>query len=361
LCVPMLAAGVLIARGHPRNAVGAVVAALGLVLTADFAFDAWAGAAVRGDVAGVGWAVLLYQEDWIPVFGVLALLLLLFPDGRPPGPRWRWPVWLAVASTAAALLAASFRGAPFDPPYTSVERPLPEVAGGGVMALALAALTLALVLAAAAAIVRFRRSRGVERTQMKWLAAAAALLPVAIVVGTVDGVVNDDPGPATAIAFFAAILALTAAVVVAMLRHGLYDVDRVISRTIAWIALTLVLAAGAAALALLVAEPLGGGSAAGAAAAAVAAALAFDPLRRRLQRLVDRRFDGDRWRAVARVEAFADRLHDGEEAPEGIEGVLREALGDPGLRLLVWLPGPGAYATLDGSPAAPPAPGRARP
>jgi signal transduction histidine kinase len=357
LTAPMAAAGVLIARGHPRNAVGPIVAALGLVLALDFALDAWAGAALRGDVAGLGWAALLYQEDWILVFGVLALLLLLFPDGRPPGPRWRPAVALAIAAPLIALLLAAFRDAPLDAPYEAVARPLPEVVGEGPVFGAVLLLGLALVLAAAACIVRFRRSRGVERTQMKWLAAAAATLPLAIVVGTVDGVLTDEPGPATAIAFFTAILALTAAVAVAMLRHGLYDVDRVISRTIAWIALTVVLAAGAVVLALLVAEPLGGGSTAGAAVAAVAAALAFDPLRRRLQRVVDRRFDRDRTRAIERVEAFADRVHDGAAAPEGIEGVLREALGDPGLRMLVWLPGPGAYTGLDGAPAVPPEPG----
>jgi signal transduction histidine kinase len=225
----------------------------------------------------------------------------------------------------------------------------------------LLALIAALVLAAVAMILRFRRSRGVERTQMKWLAAAAVLLPIAIVAGTVDGVLNDEPTLITFIPFVAVYVGLVAAVVVAMLRHGLYDVDRVISRTIAWLTLTLVLAGIAVVLALVVADPLGGGTTAGAAVAAVAVALAFDPLRRRMQRVVDRRFDRDRSRAVERVEAFAALLHDGAAAPEGIEDVLRDVLGDPGLRLLVWLPDPGTYASLDGVAVAAPAPGPGRP
>ncbi len=98
--------------------------------------------------------------------------------------------------------------------------------------------------------------------------------------------------------------------------------------------------------------PLGGGSIAGAAIAGVAAALAFDPLRRRLQRIVDRRFDRDRSRAVGRVEAFTARLRDGTAEPEGIERVLREALGDPYLRLLVWLPEHGDPRRRDGDGAA---------
>jgi len=319
--------------------------------------SAWASAADHGAVAGLGWAVALFQSDWIPVFGVLALLLLLFPNGRPPTPRWRPAVALTVAATLAGLGVTILRDAEFDAPYADVPAPVGALSGAAAAAATacvLAALIAALVLAAVAMILRFRRSDGVERTQMKWLAAAAVLLPLAIVAGTIDGLLNDEPTLLTFLPFLAVYAGFVAAVVVAMLRHGLYDVDRVISRTIAWVALTVVLAAGAVAVAVLVADPLGGGSTAGAAVAAVAAALAFDPLRRRVQRAVDRRFDRDRARAIERVEAFADRVHDGQAAPEGIEAILRDVLGDPGLRLLVWLPGPEAYAGLDGAPAAAP-------
>ena len=360
IAAPALLAGVVIARGRPRNPVGAIVAALGLIAALDVMLSCWASAAVNGEVGGAGWAVALYQADWIPVFGALALLLLLFPDGRPVSPRWRPVVWFAAGATLASFATAFIRADAFDDPYAGVDPPLGVASGaasGVLTAVSLLALTAALVLAAVAMILRFRRSRGVERTQMKWLAAAAVLLPVAIVAGTVDGVLNDEPTLITFITFVAVYVGLVTAVVVAMLRHGLYDVDRVISRTIAWVALTLVLAAAAVGLALLVAEPLGGGSTAGAAVAAVAVALAFDPLRRRLQRAVDRRFDRDRSRAVERVDAFAELLHDGRGAPEGIEAVLREVLRDPGLRLLVWLPGPATYAGLDGVPEAAPPPG----
>jgi signal transduction histidine kinase len=349
--IPALVAGVAIARKRPANAVGPIVAGLGLVPALDVAFDAWAGAAVDGHVAGAGWAALLYNSDWIPVFGLLALLLLLFPDGRPPGPRWRWAVWLAIGAPVLVAVIGAFRDEPFDAPYADVARPLPALPDGldaVLSAVGLVALLAAVVLAAIAMIVRFRRSRGVERIQIKWLAAGAILLPVALVAGIAEGTVTDGTGPVTLVSFLAAYLALTGAVAVAMLRHGLYDVDRVISRTIAWLAMSIVLAAGVIAVALVVAVPLGGGSTAAAAAAAVAAALAFDPLRRRLQRVVDRRFDRDRTSAVARVEAFAARLRDGTAEPEDIEAVLRETLGDPGLRLLVWLPEHGVHADLAG-------------
>ncbi|MBJ7456803.1 MAG: histidine kinase dimerization/phosphoacceptor domain-containing protein, partial [Thermoleophilia bacterium] len=363
IAAPAVAAGVVIARGRPRNPVGAIVAFLGLLPVLDLLWICWAGAAVRGDVPGASWAVLAYQGDWIPVFGALALLLLLFPDGRTPGPRWRPVVTLAVVATLAAAAVSSLRDTPFDSPYAGVERPMPvlsSAASSVLMSAALIALTAALALAAAAMIVRFRRSRGVERIQIKWLAAAAVLLPVAIVAGTADGLLSDEPGLLTVIPFAVVYLGLLSAVIVAMLRHGLYDVDRVISRTITWMALTLVLAGAAVLVALVVADLLGGGTTAGAAVAAVAATLAFDPLRRRLQRVVDRRFDRDRSRAVDRVEAFAARLHDGEAAPEGIEAVLRDALGDPALRLYVWLPGAGVHADLGGNPADPGTPPEGR-
>ena len=262
VAAPALAAGIAIARGRPRNPVGAIVAGLGLVTVLDAMLAAWADAAVHGEVAGAGWAVALYQADWIPVFGILALLLLLFPDGRPASPRWRPVVWLAAGATLVLVrrgphprrhLRRSLRR----------RRPAPGIASGatsGVLTgVSLLALTAALVLAAVAMILRFRRSRGVERTQMKWLAAAAVLLPIAIVAGTIDGLLNDEPALLTFLPFVAVYVGLVAAVVVAMLRHGLYDVDRVISRTIAWMALTLVLAAIAVALAVLVADLLGGG------------------------------------------------------------------------------------------------------
>jgi len=356
--VPALAAGVAIARSRPGNPVGAIVAGLGLVPALDVAFEAWADAGVHGQAAGGEWAAQLFDSDWIPVFGLLALLLLLFPDGRPVGPRWRGVVGLAIL-----FLAGMVRDEPFDEPYAEVAHPLPALPGPASSALSVVGmigLLAAVVLAAAAMIVRFRRSRGVERIQIKWLAAAAILLPVALVAGIAEGVVTDGTGPVTVISFLVAYLALTAAVAVAMLRHGLYDVDRVISRTIAWLAISLVLVAGAIAVALVVAVPLGGGSTAAAAAAAVVAALAFDPVRRRLQRMVDRRFDRDRSRAVERVEAFAALLHDGAAAPEDVEALLREVLGDPGLQLLVWLPGSGTYVRLDGVavPAPVPGPGR---
>lgn len=360
---PALLAGLAIARRQPANPVGPIVAGLGLLPALDVALEAWAAAAMHGQADGAGWAALLFQSDWIPVFALLSLLLLLFPNGRPVGPRWRWAVGLAVVAPFIALAATTFRDEPFDAPYADVARPLPllpDLPEAVLSTIGLGSLLAAVVLAAISVIVRLRRSRGVERTQIKWLAAAAMLLPVALVAGTVEGALIDGTGPVTLVTFLGAYLALIGAVAVAMLRHGLYDVDRVISRTIAWLALSVLLVAGVVTVALVIAVPLGGGSVAGAAVAGIAAALVFDPLRRRLQRVVDRRFDRDRARAVGRVEAFASRLRDGAAEPEDIEGVLRDALGDSDLRLLVWLPEHATHADLTGSEQPVPTPGGGR-
>ncbi len=350
--VAMVVAGVLIARRRPRNAVGAVLALLGAAAAIDLVAAVWAAAASAGDVGGAGWAVAPLQGTWVLFFLALAWLALLFPDGRPPSPRWRAPV--AVAPVAVLLILAGGLLAPetFDAPYAAVAHPvatLPAPTAGAFRLVGLLLLLGTLVLAAAAIAVRARRATGVERMQMKWLAVAAPLVPLAVAAALIEAVVTGDVGVVGAVALWLCILALPAAVSVAMLRHGLYDVDRLISRTLAWALLTILLAALFAAVALTVALGVGGRSAVGTGVAALAIAAAFGPLRRRLQRALDRRFDRDAFHAVASVEAFTRELRDGRAEPDGIEEVLRRALGDPGLRLFVWLPDGETHVDMAGA------------
>lgn len=349
----MVVAGLLIARRRPRNAVGAVLALLGAAAAVDLTAAVWAAAAVAGDVGGAGWAVALLQSTWVLFFLALAWLALLFPDGRPPSPRWRAPV--AVAPVAVALIMAGGLLSPqsFDAPYAAVAHPvaaLPAPAGDALRTVGLGLLLVTLVLAAAAIAVRARRATGVERLQMKWLAVAAPLVPLAVAAALVEALVRGDVGVVGGVALWLCILALPAAVSVAMLRHGLYDVDRLISRTLAWALLTILLAALFAVVALTVALAVGGRSAVGTGVASLATAAAFGPLRRRLQRVLDRRFDRNAFHAVASVEAFTEALRDGRAEPDGIEGVLRRALSDPALRLFVWLPDAEMHVDMAGAP-----------
>jgi signal transduction histidine kinase len=134
------------------------------------------------------------------------------------------------------------------------------------------------------------------------------------------------------------LLALPAATGVAVLRHRLYDIDVVINRTLVYAVLTAGLAAIYAAISLLLGVALGAGSTLPTAAATLAVALAFRPLRSRVQILVDRRFDRARYEGLRTVEGFLEDLRAGRAAPEATGGVLAEALGDPDLELFFWLP-----------------------
>jgi signal transduction histidine kinase len=361
--IPALAAGVAISRRRPGNPVGPLMAVLGLYPALDAMLEAWASAGIHGEVAGAGWAAGLYQSDWVLVFVAIALTLLLFPDGRPVSPRWRPVVVLALVAAPVGLMSDILNPDPFESPFEAAPHPmatLSEGAGAVYRSVSWLLLLTTLVGAAASAIVRFRRSRGPERAQMTALACSAALLPFAFVASSIEAAIAGGVGPVTFASFVLVYLAVVAAVTFAMLRRGLYDVDRLVSRTIAWGLLSVLLAGAFAAVALTVALPLGAGSAVATGVAGVAAALAFNPLRRRLQAIVDRRFDRDRTRAVGEVEAFAAALHDGVAQPEGIRDVLRSALGDPSLELLVWLPEAATHADLAGEPRPLPVPDEAR-
>jgi signal transduction histidine kinase len=133
--------------------------------------------------------------------------------------------------------------------------------------------------------------------------------------------------------------AIAAAIGVAITRYRLYEIDGLVSRTLAYAVLTAGLAATFGAVSLSLGVAIGSGSTLPTAAATLAVALAFGPLRSRVQRMVDRRFDRARYEGLGKVECFLDELRAGRTAPEGIGDVLAQALGDPTLELFFWLPG----------------------
>jgi hypothetical protein len=171
------------------------------------------------------------------------------------------------------------------------------------------AIVLASVLAGAVSLLlRFRRARGVERLQLRWLALAAGLAGSLLLVTLVAGGLGLDPVVLTSISLCVALLPLATGA--AILRYRLYDLDRVISRTVAYGLLTVLLALGYAAVVLGLGRLLGRDSSLVVAAATLAAAAAFQPARRRVQRLVDRRFNRRRYDAARTIEGFAARLRD---------------------------------------------------
>jgi hypothetical protein len=310
--------GAVLVSRRPRHPVGWLLLGLGgsiIGLGAASDYASYTLLAGGGPLPGARWAALFADTGWILWPAAIGFVLLLTPTGSPPSPRWRWWVWLTAAAPLAYMLAEALQPSPLDPPFGSVVSPLalPVPAGGPADRLLLvvdwaAALVtqLALLAAAGSLVVRFRRARGVERLQLRWVAMAAVLAGVAAAL-VVAGTVTDTEALwlwATA----ADVVVLPLAVGASILRYRLYDLDRILSRTLAWTALTLVLGLAYAAVVLGLGRLLPEGSSLAVAAATLAVAAAFQPARRRVQELVDRRFNRRRYDAARTIAAFSARL-----------------------------------------------------
>ncbi|HEY7130707.1 MAG TPA: hypothetical protein VH440_00570, partial [Candidatus Limnocylindrales bacterium] len=252
--------------------------------------------------------------------GVLIGVLLLFPavatvfpDGHLPGPRFRLPVVITILLVAAATVLITI--GPTRPGSDAAPNPLAipglpyEVADLG-QALGGLSVLLAFLLAVAAVVVRFRRSRGVERAQMKWLLASMTVMAVLFPISW-----GTDYGPSDlldlASVFSGALMPV--AIGIAILRYRLYDIDRIISRTLGWAVLTAILVAVFAVVVVgsqAVLAPVTEGNTLAVAVSTLAAAALFQPLRRRVQGIVDRRFDRARVDRERTAAMFADRMRD---------------------------------------------------
>jgi len=274
---------------------------------------------------------------------------LLFPDGRLPSPRWRPVPWLAGATTAAAIALDAARptldlggGHQVDNPIgtAAVTNPPWSTVGDVVEDL----LGVLVVVAVASLVVRFRRSRGDERLQLKWFTYAAALLPLTFL----DSLL---PDPVSNLLFAALVAFLPVAAGVAILRYRLYEIDRLINRTLVYGLLSALLGGVYAGLVLLGGQLSGGlgdrtpGWAVAVATLAVAAL--FQPARRRIQAAVDRRFNRRRYDAARTIEAFSARLRHHVDL-DSLSNELLAAVDQTvqPTRASLWLrPSPGARAS----------------
>jgi hypothetical protein len=325
--------GLLIARERPRNAIGWIFLGCALTLAVMAAAYGYADLSLYG---GRGWAGGVWAgwlAGWlliVPVFVGPCLVAQLFPDGRPLSPRWRPVLWVSVAAGTYIALAPALDSGRLAS-YPNVRNPaaLPEPVGDllvdptwGVAILGL--FTVSLV----SLVVRFRRSRGTERQQLKWLALAGAVVIVAFGVALF---VESAPSPWPTIVgliAFGAFALMPVAVAVAILRYRLYDVDRIVSKTLVYTSLTLVVGAAYAGLVLAgqwAFSSFAGGSNLAIAVSTLAVAALFLPARSRLQRLVDRRFYRRRFDAQRTLEAFGSRLREQLEL-EALSGELRAAV-----------------------------------
>jgi hypothetical protein len=318
---PVLAAvsgttvGAVLASRRPRHPVGWLLLLLGLSLALGGVAPAYAaygllarpGALPAAPAVARSWPITVVTAQT-----ALGFVLLLTPTGSLPSPRWRW--WARVTAAAAVILLVGLAvaGGPLDPQYQLLGGPFDLRGQGGLLLvvnqLALAFTTLAVVVGAGSLVVRFGRASGVERQQLRWVAWAAALAVVGAVVALGGLAVG-----ATALVTWtisACFAVLPVALGAAILRYRLYDLDRIISRTLAYGLLTVLLAGGYAVVVLGLGQLLGRDSSLVVAAATLAVAGLFQPARRRVQAAVDRQFNRGRYDAARTIEAFSARLRD---------------------------------------------------
>jgi hypothetical protein len=306
--------GAVLASRRPRHPVGWLLlaqVASNLVTGAAAQYLAW-GLLPGGPLPATRHVALSYPASAGGGLLLLGFVLLLTPTGKLPSPGWRWWARAMVAVPLLMLVLVTLAPGTVDTSQQVLASPFDFLGLGGVLLainqLALAFTTLAVAVCAWSLVVRFRRAHGVERQQLRWVALAAALLVVAAGAALVGLALDATEVVTWAISAWVAGLPL--AIGAAVLRFRLYDLDRIISRTLAWGLLTLLLGGGYAAVVLGLGRLLPEGSSVVVAAATLAAAAVFQPLRRRVQAAVDRRFNRRRHDAGRIVEAFGARLRD---------------------------------------------------
>ena len=298
-----------------------------------------------GALPGGSWAALV-SSLWPAFFAWPLAVAFVFPDGRLPSPRWRPYAIFAVGSMALLLLLLVLAER-LEEPFSDVPNPIPLRLPDGLGPLRMAAwlaMFAGLVVGAAAARSRYKRSKGIERLQMLWLAYAALLIPLGVVCFLVWGLIVGEPGDAVVAFLLGMEAAVAIAVGVAVTRYRLYDVDRLINRTLVYAVVTASLGLVYAVVSLLAGVAVGQGSTWATALAVLVVAGAFGPVRRRAQAAVDWRFDRPRYEGLRRVRAFVDDIREGRREPEEVEAVLAAALRDPSAELLFRLPASEAYA-----------------
>jgi hypothetical protein len=330
MSIPFPTVGALIASRRPGNAIGWIFCTVGFLQAYNlfgYSYGLY-GLLVRpGSLPGAAGIAALAEVAWMPSLALLTtFLLLLFPDGRPPSPRWRWVAWLGAAGLALVMVPAVVffwlhRGAGlFEVEADGPGGPLAiliEVGFSMIIVSALASVT--------ALVTRFRRSAGEERQQLKWFAYAGSLAFAVILSAFLPEPLN-TPEEA-----FVLVILVPISVGIAVLRYRLYDIDLVINRTLVYGALTVLL--GAVYVAGVVGSPrllpLAEDNDLVVAGSTLAVAALFSPLRRRVQAFVDLRFYRRRYDARRTLEAFGSRLReeiDLETLLAELQMVVRETL-----------------------------------
>jgi hypothetical protein len=319
--VAFTAVGALILAKVPGNRVGWVVSATGLAILGSGVVGYLAD---RGSVAAsaIGGAL------WLSWFFLVGSLMLWFPTGAPPSPRWRWVGWIGFAGLLISLtyvVADQVCVEGGDPCVAWVDNPIgipgvPNPEFGPTAGFNFGLLAIFVLLSAVSLIVRLVRSRGVERLQLKWFLYAVVF--AILVVALQESVIHQLSIPEWIgdIVFGVAILMLPLSIGISMLRYRLYDIDRIVSRTVSYTVIVGVLAALYVAGVTWLTTLLPDQSELVVAATTLAVATLFNPVRRRVQGWVDRRFNRSRYDTQRVMDGFAGSLRDQVDAETVVDG-----------------------------------------
>jgi hypothetical protein len=333
--LPFSVVGAIIASRQPRNAIGWLFCSVGVTIglnsfAGDYA-EFWLASGFGPDSLGET-AAWLSSWSWILlVYVPMSFLLLLFPDGRLPSRRWRPVAWGVALGTAGGVVGYALRAGPLvDFPHIAnpygVDGPVVGVVGvaGSIVAAG------SMVASAVSLIIRLRRAGSVERQQIKWLAYGGAVMVGILGAG---GLITLWSVPASIVVMSVSLLGLPVFTGIAIVRYRLYDIDLLINRTLVYGALTamlvLVYLGGVVLLQYLFRTLAGEESQLAIVASTLAIAALFEPLRRRVQVFIDRRFYRRKYDARKTLEAFSTKLRDKTDLDalnDDLVGVVRDTM-----------------------------------
>jgi hypothetical protein len=351
---------VIASRSLPNNPIGWLFCATGLVyamnhFTAQYAIYtllATPGSLPAGDAAA-------WIFSWLPFpqLGLAAFILLLFPNGRLPSPRWRWFFWLSLLLIAVATIWQMFAPGPVF--YLGgIYNPLGVEGLPNAFKLIETLLFALIFISAASLFVRLLRARGVERQQLKWFTYSATLaISGAILTYTLSETVGLAwLGWAGFVIYIVGLIGIPISMGIAILRYRLYEIDLIINRTLVYGSLTAVLAllyfGSVTALQYLLSLLTGQGNTLAIVASTLAIAALFNPLRRRIQGFIDRRFYRRKYDAAKTLEAFSSRLRyetDLKRISEDLLEVVDETMQPSHISLWLRFPASSSPKRLEGS------------
>ena len=311
----IMAVGTLVAKRHPINPIGWLLCGFCLaqiLAPASYLYAIIAFYGTQQPLPGAAAAAWVTAWIWIPAIATLGLALLLFPNGRLPSRRWRWAVWIALGAVGASVGLGVALWPLRGPSLLAISDDFPGTAKV-IGEIALPLTFASFVTGAASLIVRFLRSRGEERLQLKWLVFASAIAASGLIgLALADAALEGDPLWVDLLGTLG-VMGIPAAVGIAIFRYQLYAIDRIISRTLSYALLTGAMAAvyfGSILLLGPVLRPVTGSNDLAVAGSTLAAAALFAPARRRIQSAVDRHFNRRRYDAAVTMDAFTARLRD---------------------------------------------------